>query len=1428
MQQEFDIEIFPQQRSFFFKSPKKEDDKQFIEFEVRLRMTGNGISAPLFDYILQTLRDSSYSSTYEAYEHVSYQSPVQDGKNTDREFRVKKGVGVFSKKLLRRMDVDYLGFTLRASESSEREEVSLPPGLNATFSRYIKRTSFMVDSQHRVDCSEVINRNLQKPKEEAYTSFEIEVENTSDDREVVFYDTMYPTLQKLVKMIHYKATLPSYPIILCQQRSTIQETMVTLERQLGQSLSFDLRGQAINMKRKHFSILNQYALTNKLDGERKMIYLHTDKNLRWAFIMNATGPVYDSMHIDSFLTLSLPMIEHPDVVVDTEYDHGIYYMFDTLFVKDLLVPKKIMPHRKRMSSVQPEWFSFPFQKKNFYYNGNVDQNMLPLINDFPNPSEFFEKNDGFVFTYPAGSYAETNSLHPHLKYKFSSKLSLDFYIVYVPDMKSAAIPYCYALYSNEKQYRDYTRGIKTAEPYGILKSLTPLLNHTVVECLWFQQNWIMYRYRTDRTKGNGDHVIKDVFEDMTNPITVQEMFPFPSLHEYVTVLERHNRSYVYDAFQDTLLSLLYLTVPLQVIFDEIGKALDVPNVTEFYGAIQSQWLHMAQHQTPSDYDILSMISATIKQDKMTLYSKEDTSTIYSIYDRIFPPSTPPTMRSIFDVRSFGLLYPDTVACRSKHGWVQKHKLSVLPPLQATPDQFTRFSERILQANPSYKDYVTVDSSDYSSLKPWEKPQVESVFKKWFPFPNRVKHIVDATAHVGVDTIHMAQFFSNASLDAFEVVPETTMALKKNIATFGLNDRVSVHYQDATTWIPTEHIDLLYIDPPWGGPSYKEKTCLDLYMEKENKGKTPSNHKNVNYIIDQWMSSGNVDHIILKVPSNFTKTYLMNKYKVEESVIYDQSKRRYAYGLLHIQNTIPFLYKPMSKLTVWSVPYYVKNYEPIFFNTETALIRIPHPDSMPKELIHMRMFYYLFQPFSFERPSLIVIEELIAYATTQGFQTDGVYILIGDSYYLIFRKTGLDVYQEETRVLQNMFKYHNLEKKYLIKNYANKKSVLDLGAGFGGDLVKYEEMGVSRLILVEPMKDNLLSLKSRLDTTAVIQYQTTLVQAFGQDWETIRPFIKDRVDVVSSFFSLTFLFESLSILRSFLHTVNESLIEGGMFIGTMMSGEKTYELLKSIPTGKTHTFGNEIIMTKLYENNTEPSTGMKLDIHINHSIVGFTADGRKPQIEYLAFFSILRRELESMGFSLVIQFDFQPTPKKLSPTEIEFSQLNIGFAFQKNPVRIPYETTLLSEDSSSEFLNLYGETQTMIRTGVRHPYSFYHSYLYSTEDSYRRATYSERDELAKDLYLSMVDYIEEKLPEKMTREYIQAFQEMTGVNVYWLDAVTRRPILLPGTDVTREYSVMMVQHESGEFEPLAFVLKDETVRMLVKINPYLMHLHRKRQ
>jgi hypothetical protein len=204
----------------------------------------------------------------------------------------------------------------------------------------------------------------------------------------------------------------------------------------------------------------------------------------------------------------------------------------------------------------------------------------------------------------------------------------------------------------------------------------------------------------------------------------------------------------------------------------------------------------------------------------------------------------------------------------------------------------RFSKEITDKYPKYGKFTIVPSSEYSVLKPWQEPQVTRILQEWFGTKD-VTRIVDATAHIGVDSIHLSDTFPLAQVDSYEIVPQIYNALVKNVKAFNKEGVIHPHLGDITTWNPATSYNLLYVDPPWGGVNYKKVKKLQLYLQAE--GTPPDESKNINTLVDKWLESSKVQHIILKAPGNFDDSYL-SKYQIKKKPVLNQANRL-AYNLI---------------------------------------------------------------------------------------------------------------------------------------------------------------------------------------------------------------------------------------------------------------------------------------------------------------------------------------------------------------------------------------------------------------------------------------------------------------------------------------------------------------------------------------------------
>ena len=139
---------------------------------------------------------------------------------------------------------------------------------------------------------------------------------------------------------------------------------------------------------------------------------------------------------------------------------------------------------------------------------------------------------------------------------------------------------------------------------------------------------------------------------------------------------------------------------------------------------------------------------------------------------------------------------------------------------------TRFSEAVRNfdqralAPLDYGWFETADATAYSSLMPWHVRSTQEALAAEFARPPRT--IVDATAHIGVDTANFRVMFPHAAITAFEIDRGVAAVLRRNMARVAkaTGGEVQVRAADSLEYIReltrAQAPDLIYLDPPWGG------------------------------------------------------------------------------------------------------------------------------------------------------------------------------------------------------------------------------------------------------------------------------------------------------------------------------------------------------------------------------------------------------------------------------------------------------------------------------------------------------------------------------------------------------------------------------------------------------------------------------------
>ena len=89
-------------------------------------------------------------------------------------------------------------------------------------------------------------------------------------------------------------------------------------------------------------------------------------------------------------------------------------------------------------------------------------------------------------------------------------------------------------------------------------------------------------------------------------------------------------------------------------------------------------------------------------------------------------------------------------------------------------------------------------------------------------------------------------------------------MKHNVQTFKLKN-VTLHHGNSIKVFRWK-TDVLYIDPPWGGPDYKDKSNLDLFLGSERIDEFLEL-----ILLQDWRPS----YIFLKLPRNYNFARLID-------------------------------------------------------------------------------------------------------------------------------------------------------------------------------------------------------------------------------------------------------------------------------------------------------------------------------------------------------------------------------------------------------------------------------------------------------------------------------------------------------------------------------------------------------------------------
>jgi hypothetical protein len=156
-----------------------------------------------------------------------------------------------------------------------------------------------------------------------------------------------------------------------------------------------------------------------------------------------------------------------------------------------------------------------------------------------------------------------------------------------------------------------------------------------------------------------------------------------------------------------------------------------------------------------------------------------------------------------------------------------------------------------------------DVGKYSVSKPADAIEINLIIQHYFPRKSDPIIITDATANNGGNTIRFALDFKY--VNSVEISEDQFIILRNNVEAYHLKN-VNLIHGDYLNVMKSLIQDVIFIDAPWGGPEYKTKPKVDLYLGK----------KNIITIVSEIIRDRLCSLCVLKVPMNYNFSHLFSK------------------------------------------------------------------------------------------------------------------------------------------------------------------------------------------------------------------------------------------------------------------------------------------------------------------------------------------------------------------------------------------------------------------------------------------------------------------------------------------------------------------------------------------------------------------------
>jgi 16S rRNA G966 N2-methylase RsmD len=193
-----------------------------------------------------------------------------------------------------------------------------------------------------------------------------------------------------------------------------------------------------------------------------------------------------------------------------------------------------------------------------------------------------------------------------------------------------------------------------------------------------------------------------------------------------------------------------------------------------------------------------------------------------------------------------------------------------------------FLFRFLQ--PHVRNQLKMDEEAlYSTTDQLTADRISKDLLKFIPCTST---ITDATACIGGTAYSFSQFFN--TVNAIEIDPNRYVLMVHNLSIM-LKDveisNINCYNNNSLILCKTLKQQAIFIDPPWGGPDYKQVSKLSLYLSDLE----------LSVVCKQLYLY--TDYLVIKVPTNFDEELFINNTKNFMTLVHKNTSLRKIYLLI---------------------------------------------------------------------------------------------------------------------------------------------------------------------------------------------------------------------------------------------------------------------------------------------------------------------------------------------------------------------------------------------------------------------------------------------------------------------------------------------------------------------------------------------------